>query len=78
MKLLAVFALSRAALQRAIDLEASQGHSEVRRLELVDERAGKVSIHGADRAVMAVIGRLVAIGHDGLLCVRPATCQCAL
>ncbi|MGT2457655.1 hypothetical protein ACU4GI_32655 [Cupriavidus basilensis] len=74
MKLLAIFAVPRSTLQRAIDLEASQGRHAVQRLGM-RETAGKVAIHGADHAVMAVIGRVATFGHSGLLCVRPLSCQ---
>ncbi|MCL6484338.1 hypothetical protein M3795_25415 [Ralstonia pickettii] len=74
MKLLAVFSESRETLQIAINQEAVQGRPNVRCLELI-ERAGKVAIHGADSAVMAVIGRMQQFGHTGLLTVRPLTVQ---
>lgn len=74
MKLLAIFSLSRQVIQNAIDSEARAGHPVVKRLEIL-EKADKVSIHGADSAVMAVIGRLSTAGHAGLLIVRPLSAQ---
>ncbi|WP_404995412.1 hypothetical protein [Cupriavidus pauculus] len=70
MRLLAIFALPPATLERAIAHEAAHGHSPAVRLQLVTH-SRKTAIHGPDLAVMAVIGRVAAFGHHGLLYVRP-------